>query len=187
MRQNLRNALMRHNARERFHLVRYAMGLATPSLPLSRTFREDLGRVVEATIPSDAYAATDYQLIRLEDALYDAYRRRAGPPMSRKNRLRSHTDLPRRVTDVDLLVVFSQKNVERIVLVEAKYKHSWNNAQLSNKADCLSKLFHPTMVWADKVTPSFVLLSSRPPRRVATKTWPAWMAPDRTPLWMELK
>ena len=187
MRQRLRSALMRHNARERFHLVRYAMGLATPSLPLGRNFREELGEVVGATVPSDAYAATDYQLIRLEDALYDTYRRRGAPPMSPKNQLRSHTDLPRRVTDVDLLVVFSHENVERIVLVEAKYKHSWNNAQLTKKADWLSKLFHPTMVWADKVTPSFVLLSSRPPRRVTTKTWPAWMAPDRTPLWMELK
>ena len=187
MRHRLSHALVRHNARERFHLVRCAMGLPAQSLPLGRTFREELGTVVGATIPSDAYAATDYQLIRLEDALYDTYRRRGPLAMSPKNRTRSHTDLPRRVTDVDLLVVFSHENVEHIVLVEAKYKHSWSNVQLSKKADCLSKLFHPNMMWADKVTPSFVLLSSRPPRRVTTKTWPAWMAPDGTPLWMELK
>ena len=61
MRQNLRNALVRHNARERFHLVCYAMGLAAaPSLPLGRAFREDLGKVVGATIPSDAYARVKF-------------------------------------------------------------------------------------------------------------------------------
>ena len=185
--RSLRNALMRHNARERFHLVRYAMGLPGQSLPLGRTFREELGSVVGATVPGDAYAATDYQLIRLEDALYDTYRRRSVSPMSFKNRLRSHTDLPRRVTDVDLLIVFSHENAVHIVLVEAKYKSSWSNAQLSKKADCLSQLFHPRMVWADKVTPSFVLLSSNPPRRVTTEGWPAWMAPEGTPLWMKLK
>lgn len=187
MRRRLRDALMRHNARERFHLVRYAMGLAPPSLPLDRTFREELGRVVGATVPGDAFAATDYQLIRLEDALYDTYRSRSAPPMSPRNRLRSHTDLARSVMDVDLLVVFSHENLEHIVLVEAKYKNSWNNAQLSKKADCLSELFDPSMVWTGEVRPSFVLLSSRPSRRVNTKGWPAWMAPEGSPLWMEFK
>lgn len=185
MMRSLKSALMRHNERERFHLVRYAMGLAPPSLRLGCTFREELGSVVGATVPRDAFAATDYQLSRLGDALHDTYRRHGLPTMPPRNRLRNHTDLARSVMDVDLLVVFPHEKAEHIVLVEAKYKNSWNNAQLSKKADCLSELFDPSMAWSDEVRPSFVLLSSRPPRRVSTKNWPEWMAPDGDPRWME--
>lgn len=69
----LRTALTHHNHRERFHLVRFVMGLGRQSLVLGSTFREQLSAVIGTAIPENAYAAFDYQLNRLEDALHDTF------------------------------------------------------------------------------------------------------------------
>ena len=181
-----RNALGRHNVRERFHLLRYVMGLKRASLPLSDGFREALRGAIGTRVPENAYAAFDYQLNRLQDALFDAFGgNRAPRPPPLQQRVFDSTDLPNSVIDIDLLVVFPYGDSTRIVLVEAKYQSAWNNKQLQRKADWLSKLFGPDMAWADRVTPSFVLLSKGRPARVDTCAWPSWMAPKGAPLWIE--
>lgn len=183
---NLRAALVRHNDRERFHLVRYVMGLERQSLSLGPIFREQLATAIGTAIPQDAYAAFDYQLTRLEDALHDTFGGPARRSRTPQRRIRDSTDLQRTVIDIDLLVVFKHLDSTRIAMVEAKYEGAWNNEQLARKARWLSRLFHPDMVWANLVAPSFVLLSKRRPVRVDTSAWPGWMAPNGTPLWIEL-
>ena len=184
--RNLGAALRHYNDRERFHLVRHVIGLERQSLPLGRIFREELADAIGAPIPRDAYAAFDYQLNRLEDALYDTFATRAHRAAAPFRGLRESTDLPRTVIDIDLLVVFERMDSTRIAMVEAKYQGAWNNTQLAKKAEWLSQLFRSDMVWANMVTPSFVMLSKRPPAKVDTSTWPDWMAPQNAPLWMEL-
>ena len=182
----LRTALTHHNHRERFHLVRFVMRLRRHSLELGSTFQKELSAVIGTAIPENAYAAFDYQLIRLEDALYDTFARRARRPTTPLQRTRESTDLPRTVIDIDLLIEFEQEDSTRIVLVEAKYDGAWDNDQLAKKAAWLSQLFHPKMVWANMVAPSFVLLSRRPPARIDTSGWPGWMVPDGAPLSMKM-
>lgn len=184
--RSLRNALIHHNDRERFHLVRFVMGLNRPSLPLSPLFREELATAIGTRIPQSAYAAFDYQLSRLEDALYDTFGGRARRPRTSASRVRESTDLPRTVIDIDLLVVFQHMDSTRIAMIEAKYAGAWDNEQLAKKAAWLSELFRPDMVWANMVEPSFVLLSKRQPAHVDTSTWPDWMAPKGVPLWIGL-
>ena len=182
-----RNALTRHNVRERFHLIRYVMGLERTSLPIGPTFRKALGGAIGTSVPNNAYAAFDYQLDRLEDALFDTFADNRAPRLETpRRRILDSTGFRKSVIDIDLLVVFQHGfDSTQIALVEAKYEGAWSNKQLETKANWLSKLFSPDMVWADKVTPSFVLLSKRRPARVDTSAWPPWMAPQGVPLWIE--
>ncbi len=187
MSQTFRNALARHNVRERFHLIRYVMGLKRSSLSLGPAFRKELGRAIGTPVPHNAYVVVDYQLACLEEALSDTFGgNRAIRPGEPRRRNLDSTGLPRSVIDIDLMVVF-QHGIDstRIALVEAKYEGAWDNKQLQNKADWLSKLFNPDMVWANCVTPSFVLLSKARPVRVDTSGWPHWMAPEGAPVWIE--
>ena len=128
-----------------------------------------------------------YQPNRIEDALYDTFGGQASGPRTSLTRIRDSTDLPRTVIDIDLPAVFKHMDSTRIAMVGARYEGAWNNEQLAEEAAWLSELFHPDMVWANMVAPSFVLLSKHRPAHVDTSAWPGWMVPKGAPLSMRLR
>lgn len=178
--------LRRLNRRERFILLRDALGAET--FTLDADFRERLGRAIDRDVPADAFVAMDYPLDWLAVALAQPRRPmwmlRADEVQVRGNPL-----------DIDLLIAFGDAEQAQLVLLEAKADTAWLNDQLSAKAERLGELFPTEVLFPPKpddfadtpVRPHFVLASPRPPQRVRTELWPYWMKPGGRPRWMQLR
>ncbi|MXY43435.1 MAG: hypothetical protein F4Y50_05155 [Dehalococcoidia bacterium] len=178
--------LRRLNRRERFILLRDALGAET--FTLDADFRQRLGQAIDRDVPTDAFVALDYPLDWLALALAQPggamWMLRADEVKVRGNPL-----------DIDLLIAFGDAEQTQLVLIEAKASTAWLNDQLSAKAERLGELFPTEVLFPPKpddfadapVRPHFVLASPRPPQRVRTELWPYWMKPGGSPRWMQLR
>ncbi len=156
---NLAQTLAQFNRKERYWLLRNALGQQTdadavPSAPLlSETFRSRLGRRLNCDIPPTAWWAMDYHL----DWLYAATVLLQGDkqtPYSNESR-----GIQANQEDIDFIIAFDKT----LILIEAKGYTPWSNEQLSSKKARLELIFKAIgadfkpMIGIDKVF--YVLIS----------------------------
>ena len=168
------------NRKERFFLIRHALG----DFQLGSEFSRQLGDEIGLTIPRGAFSVTDYHIDSLAAVVW-AHRRGdvKGIFKNPQQRLvRGNQE------DIDLLVGFKDDGQYHLVLVEAKGVGSWDNRQLLSKADRLRQIFgcdgdrHPGVV------PHFCLMSPRPPQQLKASKWPGWMSKnDGSYFWTKLE
>ena len=158
-------ALRSFDRKERFAVLREALGF-DPEFPrLSHRFREKLSDCIDRTreveCPKHAFLAMDYHLDWIEMALFRAKSNEVGPksPFLNEDFLEINKDQ----MDVDLLVAFDRKGAGQVmthlVLIEAKAYLGWNNPQLDDKAERLGKIFSDSGKRWSFVKPHFVLMA----------------------------
>ena len=180
------------NRKERFHLLREALGETT--FRLDERFRTRLQFCLRdsprgaVSIPPDAFVAMDYHLDWIAMALRLAV---DGPERDHhdwfpldgiaNDELVSGTQ-----QDVDLLVAFPDGPTTHLVMIEAKGDTHWRNEQLDRKAERLKKIFSDERPWTESIAPHFVLMSPTRPTFLTKRGWPPWMRPNGEPLWLSL-
>jgi hypothetical protein len=164
---NLVDALSRFNRKERYWLIRNALGPS--SARLDEAFRGKLGKATDTEVPEDAWWAMDYHLDWLVGALTLVAQGDRG--------FEAQRNADRLVTgsqqDMDLVVAFR----DVLFLVEAKGETSWSNEQFGSKVERLEKLRSAGLLPAS-IKIFFVLMSPREPEglKPADGTpWPTWM------------
>ncbi|MBM3473446.1 MAG: hypothetical protein FJX75_09275 [Armatimonadetes bacterium] len=170
--------LRRLNRKERFHLLQSVLGGGSPgsdSFTLSDEFRENLGRELGLTVPSDAFAAMDYQLDWIYVALYLALRNPeegALVPKPDGDWFNSNQE------DTDLLVAFEcsdEPGVCHLVLVEAKCETGWTNKQVQSKLSRLQHI-HEELQLAENSGVRFHWVATSPERSEGLRPkWPPWL------------
>lgn len=180
------------NRKERFHLLREALGETT--FRLSECFRTRLQSCLNdsprggVSIPPDAFVAMDYHL----DWIVMALRLAAdGTEQSRRDRFPLEGIVNGGMVsgtqqDVDLLVAFPDGATTHLVMTEAKGDTGWRNDQLDKKAERLKWIFSGDRPWSDSIAPHFLLMSQTRPTSLTKKGWPLWMKPNGEPLWLPL-
>ncbi len=136
--QNLAQTLAQFNRKERYWLLRNALGQQTdadtvPSAPpLSNAFRSRLGRHLNCDIPHTAWWAMDYHL----DWLY------AATVLLQGNQQALYSNESRGIQanqeDTDFIIAFDKT----LILIEAKGDTPWSNEQLSSKKARLEFVFN---------------------------------------------
>ena len=180
------------NRKERFHLLREALGKTT--FRLAECFRTRLQSCLTdsprggASIPPSAFVAMDYHLDWIGMAL-----RLAADKPERTRRDRFPVDciandglVSGTQQDVDLLVAFPDGPTTHLVMIEAKGDTDWRNVQLDRKAERLKRIFSGKRPWSDWAAPHFILMSPTRPTFLTKTGWPSWMKPNGEPLWLPL-
>lgn len=129
------------NRKERYWVIRNALGHEGEDLPLSDEFRSNLGKAISRTIPADAWWAMDYHfdwlfataLLLQDPARNTGSNMKSGRPLIEGNQ-----------RDVDLVVAFGTT----IVALEAKCTTGWSIKQNDSKFERLQRL---TEMLRDKV------------------------------------
>ncbi len=134
MTRTLVECLKLFNRKERYWLIRNALGEDNKELPLSNSFRERLRKSIDTEIPSEAWWALDYHIDWLFGAL--TLDRLQGDMESQpiENPHVSEANLgPRLIRgtqeDFDFIVAFERT----IILIEAKGVTGWGNSQMASK------------------------------------------------------
>lgn len=177
--------LMQHlesfNRKERFFLIGDALG--NPDFQLSTDFRSRLSAAFGIQPPSSAFVAMDYHLDWIHASLFLTL-----PGIDEEAiHLNTETVASGNQEDVDLFVAFEEGDITHLLLVEAKATTGWTNKQTLSKAERLQRIFGTDGAKYHRVKPHFGLTSPRPPKRLESHLWPAWMTRDGQPIWLELK
>lgn len=151
--RNTLDLLRRFNAKERFHLLMYALGQPSPTegeyptFQLGTAFREKLGTLLDGiTIPGDAFCAMDFHF----DWIHAAVHVGNGMVPNSNDPGRTFANAEDAVRgnqqDVDFLVAFEGpgkdgKKKLHLIMFEAKYASGWNSTQLSEKIERLTATF----------------------------------------------
>jgi hypothetical protein len=185
--------LKRLNRKERFHLLQSVLHGGSPgsdSFTLSAEFRESLGRRLGLTVPSDAFAAMDYQLDWIYVALYLALHSPESQPTGpfpKPGDWFNHDQ-----EDTDLLVAFEcpdKPGVCHLVLVEAKCDTNWTNSQVESKLARLESIHDALQLpKTDPVAFHWVLTSPRRPEglRPYRSSWLDWGSEEEGWHWIEM-
>ena len=171
--------LKQFNRKERYWLLRNAIGETGADLQLSKSFRESLYAKIGVTVPVSAWWAMDYHIDWLFSALVlDRLRPQLKEPLLNYENSENPEKPPRRLIqgtqeDFDLIIAFDRT----LILIEAKGATNWGNAQMKRKCERLHD-------WANvsrKITPHstyqpidifMVLTSPAESQRLERQTWP---------------
>jgi hypothetical protein len=177
---NLVDALSRFNRKERYWVIRNALGPS--SARLDEGFRGKLEKLTKTEVPGDAWWAIDYHLDWLAAALTLVAKGDRGSE-AQKNAGGLVTGSQQ---DMDLVVAFDNA----LVLVEAKCETPWGNKQFREKIERLDKLYSAGLL-PPSINFFFVLMSPRKPtglKPAVGTSWPSWMCdPDGCLLHIELE
>ena len=175
---SLMELLESFNRKERFFLIGDALGNRT--FQLSTDFRARLGKAFGIEPPSSAFVAMDYHLDWIHASLFLAL------PGNDDEAVHLNTETVATGTqqDIDLLIVFEVEDITHILLLEAKAASSWDNKQTLSKAKRLERIFGPDGAKYSRTKPYFGLMSPRPPKRLISHRWPAWMTREGQPIWI---
>ena len=185
------DALRSFDRKERFAVLREALGF-DPEFPrLAHRFREKLSDCIDKTgtikCPKHAFLAMDYHLDWIEMALYRAKSDETGPQSPFLNE--DFPEINKNQMDVDLLVAFDRKAagqvITHLVLIEAKAYLGWNNRQLNEKAERLRKIFGENGNGRNLVKPHFVLMTGKRSQGVCPDKWPNWMRSGNEVNWLD--
>ncbi|WP_088280726.1 hypothetical protein [Ideonella sp. A 288] len=167
---NLVDALSRFNRKERYLLIRNALGPS--SARLGEAFRDKLEAAINIEVPCDAWWAMDYHLDWLVGALSLVSNE------ADAHQVRPNTDgmVTGTQEDMDLVVAFG----DVLVLVEAKGETSWVNEQFKRKVNRLEGLRRAELLPGPKdLRVFFVVMSPRAPSdRLSPELgneWESWM------------
>jgi len=160
--------LREFNTKERYHLLRFAIG--GEDWPLSPGFKDALKEGLGLTVPPCAYWAIDYHL----DWLYAALVISAGgdPACPSPNDARI---IEANQRDIDLVVAWPQGDWTHLLLAEAKFVSSFDNKQMASKAERLQQIFEPGLVDRARVKPHFCLVAPKQTKYLKTEGWLDWM------------
>ena len=181
-------ALQDFDRKERFAVLREALGFSSKNAQLGEAFRKKLSSCLDITVPECVFLAMDYHLDWVEMALHLADK--SNIPNGYRFRNKCLNDINQNSRDIDLLVAFEGQKalgmVTHLVLIEAKaYLSNWTNKQLGEKAVRLCNIFGPDGAsWAN-TSPHFVLMTKRKSQGICTQSWPAWMKSEDKPIWLE--
>lgn len=182
---NLIDHLKSFNRKERYWLLREAVG--DDAFKLSDEFRAKLQHVLDISkeIPCDAFVAMDYHLDWIAMALHRArYGVESGPIP--KEEIRGGQYINTSQIDIDLLVAFGRTNTTHLILIEAKFDTRWTNSQLKDKVKRLKEILPEDQYKSGMVKPYFVLMSPEESKNLDSKDWRGWMKPGGKPAWMAL-
>ncbi|MCR5867732.1 hypothetical protein [Aquincola sp. J276] len=159
------DALKRFNRKERYWLIRNALG--PTSERLDEGFRARLAEAIGKDIPATAWWAMDYHLDWLVGALtlvaqgdrgFEAQSNDAGLVNGNQE-------------DMDLVVAFD----DTLLMIEAKGESAWSNAQFQSKVARLEKLRAAGLLPAS-IKIFFVLTSPHEPKFLVPEEGAAWQA-----------
>ena len=174
--------------KERFAVLREALGLDDNAPVLNAGFRDRLSACIDVAVPKTAFIAMDYHLDWIEIALHladdpgiDLEKPFESPAADRINRNQQ---------DVDLLVAFNAPEpsgpVTHLVLIEAKAYLYWTNSQLKGKTKRLGLIFGDDGTRRGVVKPHFVLMTGSVSPNIRTCEWPEWTKDSQgNPFWVE--
>lgn len=171
---SLAAALAQFNRKERFCLLRNAVGL--PFDRLDPDFCKRLGQLLKIEVPSDAWWAFDYHIDWLFGALLILANR--DKPVAEIGPRKNFGHVTGSQEDCDLVIAFGTT----LILVEAK-TGDWSNAQINSKISRLASLS------VQHITPYLVLTSPKKPTKLQVANWPEWALHNmncREPFWLEL-
>ena len=161
---DLIDLLSRFNRKERFFLIRQALGheWGAKGFTLSPGFRGSLRDAIDAIkveVPDTAVAWMDYHLDWIAASLW-AYQHPelACSPIPKSENVATGTQ-----QDIDLLIAFKAGDGYCLVLLEAKGYDAWSNQQLAEKAQRLKEIFGREGTKYRSVKPYFCLTSSGEP------------------------
>src|SRR5438445_3399526 len=154
----LEAALDRFNRKERFWLLREALGCQ----PLSEEFRKKLGGVFGSgagvTVPENAWWAIDYHVDWLFGALSTMLKSdESFPPYPNEPGQVKGTQ-----EDFDLLIAYERT----LIIVEAKAGQHWGNKQVKSKLARLIALVDYNSRFPQALNIMFVLASPKPPTKL---------------------
>lgn len=188
---NLVDALKKFNRKERYWLIRNALGPS--SAQLGKNFRHAIGALLGIQIPEDAWWAMDYHL----DWLVGALALERGSKMTDDapiNTVVQVNGMPVALVqgnqeDIDLVVAFGNT----LILIEAKGDTSWSNTQLNSKIPRLELILGETGTAPSSrnhLSVHFILMSpeeSGKLKRKPDQPWPVWMLKDGKPMWIPMR
>ena len=163
---NLVDALARFNRKERYWLIRNALGPS--SARLDDAFRDQLKLAIgKEEVPADAWWAMDYHL----DWLIGALSLVADDRSVHQVRPNSLNFVTGSQEDMDLVVAFD--NV--LVLIEAKGEMAWSNSQFNSKVARLEAVREAGLL-PGSVEVFFVVMSPRAPDGLVARPETPWQA-----------
>ena len=175
--------------KERFAVLRDVLGFHPVAPHLDCDFRNRLAGCIDREVPKHCFLAMDYHLDWIELALHLTERSELQP--GRIFLSPNPDNINKSQEDTDLLVAFEETCAEgvrtHVVLIEAKAYLPWSNDQLESKVRRLRKIFGAQGNCWNKVTPHFVLMTSRVSKDVRFNYWPDWMKKkdNEEPSWLE--
>lgn len=161
------DALERFNRKERFWLIRNALGRTSERL--DEGFRAKLAKAIGKDVPATAWWAMDYHLDWLVGALTLVAQGERGfePQRNDAGLVNGNQE------DMDLIVAFD----DSLVMIEAKAESAWSNSQFRSKVARLEKLRAAGLL-PSEIKIFFVLTSPSEPKFLMPEegtTWQAWM------------
>ena len=169
------------NRKERFHLIGQFMG--NQDFRLSNETLNNISELIGVKISTEYFSAMDYHL----DWVY------ASLAISLKSgnipRARDLDCVTGTQQDVDFILAFEDGNsITHIVMIEAKGKTSFENAQMISKGKRLKAIFgEGGDVW-ENVKPHFLICSPKKPKNLKLETLPKFMINKKSGglIWFQL-
>jgi len=181
-RMTLVEALQMFNRKERYWLIRNALGENSEKLDLDFEFRNSLKKELPIDVPEAAWWAMDYHLDRLVGALHlfncQGEETAHEKPIDNKQNLFNGT-----IQDIDFIVAFD--NI--LIFIKAKGDAAWDCNQLNSKIDRLQNIAKEFKC----VETHFILMSPKPPQKKRMKSIKQprmdWIFSGDKPRWLPLQ
>ncbi|TPK85690.1 hypothetical protein FJ936_09125 [Mesorhizobium sp. B2-4-13] len=176
-------ALEVFNRKERYWVVRNALGEQQQPLRLANSFRDKIGAAIDRKIDEDAWWAMDFHIDWLLGALL--YRQHGLGSFGHNPTISDVEADPEYAIqgsqqDFDFLIAFGKT----IVMVEAKATGGWDRKQYRSKCKRLTALQDPAFATGD-LDLFFVLLSPSPPPADLVGMLPACIQQRHAALWFD--
>lgn len=188
---NIVEALRQFNRKERYWLIRNALGPSSGQL--GEDFRNAIGALLGIQIPEDAWWAMDYHLDWLVGALaLERGKQKVGDALPNPDTSVNKEPVALvqgNQEDIDLVVAFGNT----LILIEAKGDTSWSNTQLKSKVRRLEVILGPTGTaesTLSRMSVRFILMSPNPSTRLVRgndQPWPVWMLKDGNLMWIPMR
>ncbi len=173
--------LRRLNRKERFFLI--GMALGNPEFRLDATFRRELDRQFNLTVPEHAFVAMDYHLNWIYAACALAFDR----PVQDCIYQNADKVVTGTQEDVDLLVSYQDSSgMCHIVMLEAKGVTAFSNRQFQHKIDRMKQVFGDDGKRWPTARPYLGLVSPRQPKGLDQDVCPSWLKVDGSVPWLEM-
>ncbi len=178
--ENLRSL----DRKERFAVLREALGFDRDRPHLDNGFRKRLQECIRVRVPNRVFLAMDYHMDWIQLALHLTETPGIQPETPFENP--GFENINKNQQDIDLVVAFETKDdeeeVTHLALIEAKAYLHWDNHQLSCKAKRLGEIFGSNGRCHAAVQPHFVLMTNYVPEGIHTHGWPEWTRDGGRPL-----
>jgi len=171
--------LDKFNRKERFFLIGDATGNHT--FALSEQFRNRVGEILNLSIPVESFNVIDYHIDWIYASIVLFLNNEQNKIFDNNNKY-----IKANQEDVDLFIAFKESNIYHLIMIEAKFKSSWQNKQAKSKVKRLKNIFNDDGKRWENIVPHFILISPRKPCRLDYSDYPRWMKPEGEVLWIPI-